>query len=238
MWLLASAFACGQTPGDALTSAFAKIRAKPAVTLRAIGSEVKGGVQHTLEVDGCSDIDLIAPRARIKVTSFYDGQFRYGWAADGVQLFHYDPVRNEYSAVIYGSFSGKTPDRLVDSVLQSMVALSKGQAILPIRFLRDVYAGDTLTYKTWIADADPVEIATDTVHTVTYENKSKKLVYALEPKSGDLLSIDWWELKSDGAGGIQVHWTLKLTTHDSTPQSWDFSFTPPPSCRPVPLVKG
>ena len=104
------------------------IRSKPAMTLHALGAEVRGNVTHPIEVDAWSDIDVSTSRARVKVTSFYDDKFRFGWAADGVQLFHYDPTRNEYSAAIYGAYTGKQPDRMVDAMLQSLVAMSKGAA--------------------------------------------------------------------------------------------------------------
>lgn len=212
------------------------IRAKPAMVLHAIGTETRGLATHTTEVDAWTDIDSSTPSARLKVTSFVDGKFRYGWAADGVQLFHYDPLQNEYSASMYGAYSGRQPDRLADTMLQSVVALSKGAAIMPIRFLRDIYSGDGLVFKSWMAGVIPVEISTDVVHTVTYEAKTRKLVYTLNPKSGALETVEYWDISGNGA--LSSHWTLTYSILDSAPKEWDFSFKPPEGCRPVPLIHG
>lgn len=220
-----------------MANAYQLIRSQPALVLSASGTEVRGGVTHTTEVDSWSDLDAGAPRARLKITSFYDGKLQYGWAADGVQLFHYDPALNEYSSSIYGSFSGKQPDRMVDSVLQSTFALSKGAAVWPIRLLRDIYSGDIPRFKTWMPDAVPSEIITKTVHTVTYQTSRKQLIFALDPTTGALVSIDFWEQQPSGPTPISSHWRLTLTTLDAVPKSWDFSFKAPEGCRPVPLVR-
>ena len=234
--LMVAASSYGQTADMTLKGVLSALRTKPAMTFSAVGTESRGFATHPIEVDVWSDLDSSTPRARIKVTSFYDGKFRYGWAGDGVQLFHYDPLRNEYTAFVYGAYTGKQPDRMVDSVLQSLVAESKGSAVLPIRFLRDIYAGDGQTYHSWMPDSVPVEVSTKTVHTVTFETNTRKLLFTLDPTTAAFVSLEYWDVSGSGIQAVSTHWTLTATSLDAVPSNWDFSFAPPAGCRPVSLV--
>jgi len=230
--LLATTAWC-QTADDTLQTAYDNLRGEQWASFQLLGTDTVGVQVSPLEVDAnwSSPVGVPNPLTQLSLESLRSNVQYDFWVADGTQLWRYADDANQYQAATYGAFAGATPPNYVDSLLQSLVAESRGPALYVSRLLRDVYAGPQATYKSWVPQTTPVVTTDETTTTISYGNAIKTVVFTVDTSSGNLKKIDYTATQ-----GIRAEaWELTITTFNARPLDWRFTFTPPPDAQPVAL---
>jgi hypothetical protein len=116
--------------------------------IQVMGTETLGGVQTQIQ----TDIYWSTPSATsfVEVLSHTNAVMKQRLVADGVALWAYNPVRNEYSANIYGAYTGPQPQTYRSNLLGSITHLLKGTSAYGGRLLNEVYGGEAAVYRSWV----------------------------------------------------------------------------------------
>lgn len=83
--------------------------------------------------------------------------------ADGRTVWSYSFAQNAYSASRYGAYGGPPPEGYRSTLMDRMTMDAEGNSAYLIRFLREIFAGDSAQYRTWFPGATVTLVMTDAV---------------------------------------------------------------------------
>ncbi|MBS1717243.1 MAG: hypothetical protein JSS72_05885 [Armatimonadetes bacterium] len=218
-----------------LQHALESLRSHPAIFMRLQGNTTLGMETHSETIDLYWDATNMATSqtVRIKLTHFKDDVEQYRLIADGRTLYNLDIARNEYTAARYGDFGQGPPANLVDSVLQSVVSQSKGDAGFPARLLRDICNSSAARFTPCITGVDPIEEPNDVVYQDDPNTPHRTITYYLDPQTHELSSIDYYDSVPLGNSQRVTNWTTTIYTFVSAPANWNFDFVAPAGSRAI-----
>ena len=182
------------------------------------------------------DIEDGRPMAKIEVTGSLDGVQTFKIVGDGVMLWCFDSVRNEYSSTRYGAYAGAQPNGYLNSLFTSLKSMIKGQSEYTVRLLQETYGGEVARYTTWM----PGTAIENTGSVVRYQLGSPvrrrfEFWYTALPARID--RIDYFDEVNFGASARDIDWTVTLVSYDVMLADSSFDFIPPTGARPVTGVR-
>lgn len=196
------------------------------------------------------------PTAKLESTEYRNGRLIRRIVGDGNTLWAYDPLRNEYSAKVYGSLTGNQNQNLLRDLLTGFSSHATGNLASSARLVRETYGGGAALFRSWLtggqswALADP-QFMNDPVVGSKWVYRASPVrqfaVYYLPGTPARSLSFQLdqngksgaWELTniygadaSSVAGKDRlVYWHMTITP--VLPATANFEFVPPANARPI-----
>ncbi|MEA2552809.1 MAG: hypothetical protein QOJ65_985 [Fimbriimonadaceae bacterium] len=181
-----------------------------------------------------SDIEDGRPMTKMEMIGYVNGSETFKLVGDGVTLWTYDKLRNEYSSSRYGNYRGEHPKNYVSALLATVRSYIKGQASYPIRLLGEVYGGEGARYTSWM----PGTTIEDNGQAIRYMLGSpvrRRLEFWYTNLSPSVIinHIDFSDQVSFGSSTRDIDWSMSPVSFDVMVSAADFEFVPPPNSRAV-----
>lgn len=233
------------------------LRTQPSVWIRVDG--VDDYIQsHSFTTDTFwyQTVQPSGPLIKLESTEYRDGRLIRRIVGDGNTLWAFDPLRNEYSAKVYGSLTGGQNQNLLRDLLTGFGSHATGNLASSARLVRETYGGGAALFRPWVIGSqswalmDPQFMNDPIVGTKwTYRASPARqfAVYYVAGPPAKSLSFQFdqnsksgaWELtnvygaeSSTVAGKDRlVYWHMTITP--VLPATANFEFVPPANARPV-----
>lgn len=241
--LAAAGFAAAQLSGPELTiqGALATLRGNSALVFELTGTRqlarqshiINTNVYWAVEADGARVLD------KVEVSQWVDGEQVATIVGDGTTLWSYSFLKNEYSAVTYGTYAGPEPANYTNSLLNALESMSSGQSAYATRLLRQTYSGLAAGYVSWSPGNTPTESGGPNLKIVDYApttSDDKKIDFQVSIDTNGTPSLDqvsFDEAISQGALVRRLTWDLKVYPGTLLVAPSGFKFNPPPGARPI-----
>ena len=184
------------------------------------------------------DVESGRPMAKVEMLGYVNGSATFLLVGDGVTLWAYDMVRNEYSTSRYGAFNGAQPADYVNALLNTMRSMIKGQAAYPVRLLSETYAGENARYTTWVPGTAIVNTGTDIQYSLGNPVwRRMDFSYNYVAPYMNITQIAYFDEVYFANQARDINWTLTPLSSDTAPAGSNFSFVPPNSARAVTGVR-
>jgi hypothetical protein len=171
-----------QTPTQRIQEAMTPLRDYNAAWIQVSGTETLGTVQTPIQTDIYWDTPTT--KSFVEILSQNNGVINQRLVGDGVSLWAYSPARNEYSANIYGAYTGPQPQTYRSNLLSSITHLLKGTSAYGGRLLNEVYGGEAALYRSWVPiNGEPTVYENGT----TYTNPLNGRQYTSIPTQRDFI---------------------------------------------------
>jgi hypothetical protein len=149
----------------ALNDAFGDVREHESIFMRLEGTTSTFGKESAILTDvffrtvADGERDLL----KLEIRNFVNGTDRVRTVADGVALWQYDFLRNEYRTSRYGSYQGANPENYRLRLFQSLASQAKGPNQTIIQLLKDIYGREDAGFRdlmgntraTYLIDGSP-----------------------------------------------------------------------------------
>lgn len=219
---------------------FETLRAHPGLQITLDGTQQIGNDQTTFRTVTYwyQDVENGRPMAKVEMIGYVNSNATFIMVGDGVTLYTYDMVRNEYASSRYGTYSGNQPQDYVNALLESMRSIIKGQTAYPVRLLLEVYAGEAARYTTWL----PGGSIEDTGTAIRYSlgnpvTRTLTFSYNFVAPYQNITQISYFDEVYFASIARDINWTITPLSSDTAPTGANFQFVPPNNATAVAGVR-
>ncbi len=233
--LALSAVASAQTATQVMSSAMSRFAANERIGMEQAGSIVTGGnrVNFSVVAYFMQEPDSKDSTAFLDATFFRNGQVVTRVVGDGVELWKFNPARNEFSASKYGDTVGH-PTTLLASQSQQHF---RGESAIIARLFADSWltsrtkSGAWMPYvplgETWVEFNDDKSLATVNVEAGKPVHTSMRYELSADGPGWRLDRIDYRRDDKRGTEARSTEWTVDLYEMSSFGPEVNFRFSPP-----------
>ncbi len=253
-----TAFAAAQiAPAEMpIQDSMARLRAQPKMILQLDGTDNHAGRIKTFSSTSFFEWDPLASNSKVfaDIFEFADGFPSRRITGNGDTVFAYTNADNTYTSTIYGSEMNPQPRDAKGVMLLALVTEARGTSIYVVRFLKEIFGGDSASYHTWLPGAQVQTISAGTVVKdkisgrvyapggddfyilYLFEERLKRscafhLARVDATKPFEISEVIYTDIQKMGSSERILSWTM--TVNPLTTATTNYTFIPPRTARAI-----
>ena len=230
--------------GEAVvTSALTELRSHTYFRISLAGAETRDGKTKELQSElwwQATGISGPGAYCQLECKDWVDGVLTARTVGDGVSMWAYDPIRNEYSVSTYGSYGGASPATYMSGAIHAFYSTSKGPAEYLARLISDAFGSAGAQFTPWLTSRVAGEATATLVDSSTVSYTFGDPVYRWLRFNVTADGLGGYALNSFDmhdeqmvAGKKRITWWVATLYTDDTPPKNTFVFQAPPGSRPI-----